>query len=73
MFKIKMNHDPIVVVVVNGQWGCYGEPTKRSNMLMKHLKKQGGVAPSVPEGRYHYNITRQGFRFIAELTPLSPL
>lgn len=65
----KKNRAPMLVVVRDGQYNCFGLPTARNVFLMETLKRQGGIADSVPDGRYHYNVRRRGFKYIATLNP----
>lgn len=64
----KKNHDPLVVVVKGDRWDAFGSPTPRSQWLYAILEKQGGIAESVEDGTYHYNVRRRGFRLEASLT-----
>ena len=63
----KKNTDPLVVVVKDGRWNAFGTPGTRSEWLFATLQAQGGIADSVGDGTYHYNIKRKGFRLVATL------
>jgi ABC-type enterochelin transport system substrate-binding protein len=66
----KKNSDPLVITVKDGHWNAYGTPGRRSAWLYATLERQGGIAESVEDGAYHYNVTRKGFRLIATLTKI---
>lgn len=59
---------PIVVVVANGRWDAYGEPTPRSQYLFNMLVALGGIADSVPEGTHHFNVLDVDGLTVASLT-----
>lgn len=69
MFK-KKNQDPILVIVRDGRYECYGPVTDRSEYLYRVLTSRGGVNESVPDGRYHFNVVRRGFKFVFTLLPV---
>lgn len=65
------NTDPIVVVVKNGRFDCFGPDNLRSHYLKNWLFKLGGINESVEEGTYHFNVVRKGFRHHASLTRIN--
>lgn len=71
MFKIfkKSNDSGLLVVVQNGEYRCYGEPTPRNQFLMELLKRQGGINHTVTDGCYRYNAKRRGLNWIVTLHP----
>lgn len=63
---------PIVVVVANGRWDAYGEPTPRTQYLYNMLVALGGINESVPDGTHHFNVLDVGGVPVASLTPAPP-
>ena len=47
---------PILVIIKDGIYQCYGEPTPRSEEIVRLFKEMGGPAANTPDGRYHFNI-----------------
>lgn len=48
---------PITVIVSNGQYDCFGDPTPRSFELARILREDlGGVAAGTPDGTYYFNV-----------------
>ena len=45
----------IVVIVGNGRWDAFGEPSPASQFLFELLNQMGGVSDSVPDGTYHFS------------------
>lgn len=66
----KKNTDPIVVVVKDGRFDCYGPDNARSVFLKNLLFNLGGINETVEEGTYHFNAIRRGFKLEASLTPI---
>lgn len=66
---LKRNHDPLVVIVTESRYDCYGAPTYRSQFLTTMLKNMGGVSDTVPPGTYLFNVRRKGFKIEASLEP----
>jgi hypothetical protein len=59
----------IEIVVTDGSWGAFGEPTPRNLELFQQLQTMGGIAASVPPGTYIFNIEIiQGLDAYATLT-----
>jgi len=66
----KKNNDPLVITVMDGHWNAYGTPGPRSTWLYSVLERQGGIAESVENGAYHFNVERRGFRLVTTLTKI---
>jgi hypothetical protein len=63
----KKNQDPLVIVVKGNRWDAFGSPTPRSQWLYATLKSAGGIAESVEDGTYHFNVKRRGFHLETSL------
>jgi len=66
----QQNNDPILITVKDGHWLAHTEEPRsaRSIWLYAVLQRQGGIAESVEDGSYRYNVRRRGFRLEASLT-----
>jgi len=65
------NKSPVIIVVEDNRWECLGDPANsRHKFLYETLVRQGGIAESVPDGKYEYNVMRKGFRLVASLEPI---
>ena len=71
MFNKSKNHDPLLVKVHDGRYECFGVPTARSTYLFTMFQAQG-ISDTVPDGYYHFNVKREGFKLVATLLPAPP-
>lgn len=54
---VPKKNDPLTVVVKGDQWGAFGTPGSIYHQkLYTLLVKKGGIAESVTDGTYHFNI-----------------
>jgi hypothetical protein len=65
----KKDRCPVVVEVRDGRWECYGHDTMRARWLYKIIKTQG-ISDQTPEGLYHFNAIRKGFKLELTLEPV---
>lgn len=55
---------PILVVVENGSFTCYGlgdAATDRDNTLMALLQEENVIGHSTPDGKYYFNANEKGY------------
>lgn len=62
---------PITVLVSNGQYNVFDEPTPRNLELFKILREMGGISDTVKNGTYHFNVVKDETtgQHIATLNP----
>ncbi len=63
MYLNLFNRTPLIVVVGNGRYDCYGPVTARSKFLSEQLEKLDGVSDTVVDGTYLFNMQRRGLKF----------
>ena len=62
---INRDRDPVLVVVTEDRWYCFGAVTPRSAYLYKYLNDMGGINETVPPGLYDFNVRRRSLLTIA--------
>lgn len=63
------NQPPLTVLVTEGRWDAVDAPTPCNLWLVQVLQAQGGINESVPQGTYHYNVTKVDGLLVASLYP----
>lgn len=63
------DNDSITVVVTEGRWDVFDEPTPRKKLLTQILTNMGGVSDTVAPGTYHFNVKSVAGQWIASLKP----
>lgn len=60
----------LVIVVGNGRWDAFGDPSPANQFLLELLQQMGGVSESVADGTYHFSAeVLEGETFAVHLEP----
>lgn len=65
-----MPKHPCYIIVDNGTWNAFGNPTIKNQYLTQVLTNMGGVSDTVPDGLYIFKMKLGFFKLKFELCPV---
>lgn len=60
---------PLTILVTDGRWDAFDEPSLRNTLLVEVLTQIGGVSDTVAPGTYLFNVKDVDGKFVATLDP----